>query len=422
MTRFFKNPSLISLLALSLLQSVHIYAESAPETSHELRLSEALSRALGHNPNLAAERARMKSEKASIISKFSPPDPNIGYQELNRNVSTKYWSVSQKIDFPLVYYFLGRAQIHRGNSAKAQYHDRQLQIRAELITTYYALYSVKNILNLTDGNINSVREFARVAEKKYSGGQAPQQDSMRAHVELTQLQADLRVLKQEEAMLTARLKELLNEDQSYSFNFPKSKIDAPKLSVELSEIKDFQGSFTLAKQRKALKAAQAMSLKEKMEFVPDIGVRYQQSYAGLPNDSYILGIELSVPLYFWKQTGNARAASFKVEEQRAKLASLSNKLAARLEEVKARVTTQKELLAIYETGLIPQAKTAYNSTFAGYKSGRTSFTDLLDSERALFNVRIKYYRILTDYIAQATTLERITGRELLVTDQDGGNF
>src|SRR5690606_11265266 len=77
-------------------------------------------------------------------------------------------------------------------------------------------------------NMQAVKEFARVAEKKYAAGKSPQGDSMKAHFELTQLELDLIRLTQEEEALQDNLKAVVSDPSLARVELASLEIKPPK--------------------------------------------------------------------------------------------------------------------------------------------------------------------------------------------------
>jgi len=65
---------------------------------------------------------------------------------------------------------------------------------------------------------------------------------------------------------------------------------------------------------------------------------------------------------------------------------------------------------MYGELLIPQAEESLASSEAAYTTNRQSFLDLLDAERVLFQVRLSYHRLLSDYWISLADLERAIAR------------
>ena len=372
-----------------------------------------------NNPGLSALKKIAQAEKSLVSSMASLDDPVIGVSNLNRNFNTQYGTISQKIRFPVKYYLQGKAQSSKADSRQAHVDMEKLNIRKQVISLYYSIYSIQKIIELTNANMQAVQDFARVAEKKYATGRSAQSDSMKAHFELTQLELDLIRLNQEEDALQEELKAIINDHRRKELILHKKELNTPdfderKVSETLSDLnQDIRNnSPKLKKELHLLKAAEAKSTLSKWEFMPDFQFQYQQRIGGEPIDSKIYSVGITVPLWFWKKGSESSAASSYKIAQEYKVVSTSQKLIAQVKDLKGKVKAGAKTLKIYKTGLIPQAQSAYNSTRAAYRANKTSFLDLLDSERSLYRVKTGFYQSLKIYIKNITQLESLLGLQV----------
>jgi cobalt-zinc-cadmium efflux system outer membrane protein len=59
--------------------------------------------------------------------------------------------------------------------------------------------------------------------------------------------------------------------------------------------------------------------------------------------------------------------------------------------------------------ILPQTKSAFDAVTEGYRFGKFSFLEVLDSQRTLFNARSQYLAALSDYHKAVADVERVTG-------------
>ena len=390
-----------------------------PINASSYELEELLSLAYKNNAGLKSIRNLAKAEKFQVLSAAKLSDPTIGISVLNRGQKTRYGIINQKFKFPTKYYLSGKAQNEKAKSYGFRAESKKLAIRERLIAAYYAIYSMQKIIQLSKVNIQRVSEFARVAEKKYAAGKSPQGDSMRAHFEITQLELELVQFKQEEKALQDKLKSILNDKNLSELNFYKKNIPIPKLKGRLltNLSKDLESNLKknspiLKQEFHLLEAAKAKSSLSKWNFMPDVHLQYQKGISGKPIDSEIYSISLNFPLWFWSKKSEISAAFSKEMAQEHKFSQLSQELIAKARDLEGRVRSGLKTLRIYETSLIPQAQGAYNSIRAAYRANKTSFLDILDSERSLYKVKTGFYRSLSIYVKNITQLESELGSSI----------
>lgn len=381
-----------------------------------ISLNELLQLSYKNNPGVQEKHYEWSAEHSLIASQATLDNPMVGVSELNRGLKTQYGTISQKIKFPTKYIYQAKAQQSKADSFRSRLNEKKFEVRQQVITLYYAIYSAQKVIQLTKANIESVNEFARVAEKKYSAGKSPQGDSMKAHFELTQLELNLIRLKQEEQALQDQLKSVVNSPSLKNIEISQLELSPPKFFKEkiqgdnsklLNQLKE--NSPVLRAENYKLKETEYKSTLAKWEFAPDFQIQYQQRISGEPIDSNILTIGVTIPLWFWKTGYEASAASAKKMAQEYKVKDTKLKLIADIKDLKGRVSTGVKTLEIYQTSLIPQAQGSYNSSRSAYQADKTSFLDLLDSERSLYRVKTDYYQSLRQYVSALCILERELG-------------
>lgn len=395
---------------------VILFAHPASFTGEVQSLDKVLDLAYKNNPGIAASRYSLDAEESLIASKATPDDPTIGVSTLDRNSQTKYGTITQRIQFPVKYILQAKAQSGLADSYKSKLEMKKLEIRQQVISLYYAIYAIQKIIQLKEANMQTVKEFARVAEKKYAAGKSPQGDSMKAHFELTQLELDLIQLKQEEEALQDNLKAIINQHTFEKLSLVNLNIKTPKFYP--NQVANSLPKLTSVLQNRSprvkiqahlLKEAKYKSSLSKWKYAPDFQLQYQQRIAGLPKDSKSYSIGITFPLWFWKKGSETSAASSRLIAQEYRLTDTIQQMIAKVKNLKGKVLTGVKTLKIYETSLIPQAQGAYNSTRAAYRANKTSFLDLLDSERSLYRVRTGFYQSLKQYVSHLSELETQLG-------------
>jgi len=378
---------------------------SGPDLSDLLRL------AMENNPGIQAEKYRRDAEDSRITSSATLDDPMIGLSTLNRGNETRYAVISQKVRFPVKYFLQADIQFHQAEAQAQVLREEELKLRGRVIELYYAIYSTQKTIELTKANIDAVREFARVAERKYAAGKATQSDSMKAHFEITQLELEKIRLEQKENSLQVFLRESINDEEYQRIEFFKQTLTAPVLNdrVATENKIDIGSSPLLARADANYEKMESGSALASWEFAPDLQFQYQQRISGNPVDSKIYSINISFPLWFWRKSAESSAAAAGALEAEMRKLQTLRKVHAKAFDLKTSVISDAKAIKIYETSLIPQAVGAYNASQSAYRANKTSFLNLLDSERSLFRVRQSYYQVLEGFVKKLTDLEVMLG-------------
>jgi outer membrane protein TolC len=67
---------------------------------------------------------------------------------------------------------------------------------------------------------------------------------------------------------------------------------------------------------------------------------------------------------------------------------------------------------LYRTTVLPQAEESITAAQAGYRTGRTSFLDLIEADRALRGFQLAYWRALVERESRLAEVEQVVGTEL----------
>ena len=379
-----------------------------------LTLESALQTAYGNFPRLAAQKERANAAESEVTAKLTPSSPNIGVSQLNRGNSTTYLTVEQKIDFPTKYFLKGRAQSYRADAEMSEFEMLRLFVRANVISTYYELHSVQKIIELNKQDLSRLKEISRITESKYAAGKAPQHDQMKAHVAQTETETKLIVLRQEEEALQSKLAHFLHGDTAFKAQLGSLEMRVPDVREALDRLSlsQLESAPYVNKMKHLAKAAEAENSLSGWNFAPDFKVMYQQRVAGAPENSHIVGVQLSVPLWFWGNSAESSAASARENAAKKEMMHSEHKTATDLRALKSKLLANFDLYEIFGSGLIPQALSSYNSAMAAYRANRISFNDYLDSERSLLKVKIARFRTLSQYISNLVEFEALLGKPI----------
>jgi outer membrane protein TolC len=184
-----------------------------------LSLEWCLETAQRDNPGIATDRASADAALRRIRPAGSLEDPRLGYAAVNLPVgewnfdsspmSGNQFELKQELPFPGL--LANREAAARAAAAAAEevLADRRRRVAADVERTWAALGFAQRALEITESNIELLRQIAKIAEAKYRVGAGLQQDVMRAQVELTLLLEErlgrVAALRTQEARLSALL-------------------------------------------------------------------------------------------------------------------------------------------------------------------------------------------------------------------------
>lgn len=398
-----------------------LQAESISTTP--VTLNEILEIARKQNPELLAALSRWESARAKVLATKSWPDPQVGvefwgFSRSGLNVGSaqeKWYDISQTIPFPGKLRLRGQAAHHEARREEGNYHTVEREIIAKAKEAYYQLLYANRSYQIYKGNVEIIRKFSKIAESKYAVGKASQSDVLRAQVELSKMLNMLVTMQQDQeiaqaklnALLDRPLEELVGDPQEPSLEpFDYTYSDLEKIALE---------------NRPEIQAAshhldhmKAELLAMKADYLPDTMVQYTiRTMEGRESDA-IAFFKFNLPfVWFWRQGSLVKSTRNEKSHAEAMLRSIRTMTRYAIKEFLVHVQTSKRVVDLYKTSVIPQAEQSLKVAEAGYQSDKIDFLALLDSQRALVDFQIDYYKYLSDYGTNLAHLERILGKDFL---------
>jgi outer membrane protein TolC len=420
----------IAIALVAVVCAAAAVADEAVVPPSPLPLDWCLQRAAEVNPELAVQSAMRDAARERVGSVGRWDDPRVAYEASNiptgdfdfdsTPLSGHQLGLRQRIPFPGL---LGRqrdAARKASDAAQADLDDRLGRIAGTAEVRWASLGYAQRALDITDRNIELVRQLAEVAEVKYRVGSGLQQDVLRAQVALTALLEER--LQRESALeaAAAALATVLDLPPDTALPRTTALDDAsplPELDAMVTELEEKSPVLQAARDR----IAQAEEELEatRLEGLPDvdlgIGYRIRQNVAGDPvdGDDFIsAGVTLRLPVD--RAKWRAREAERHAMVRRAKAAyrSARAELRAHVRSIHAELVRADSERKLLETGLVPQARQSLDSSRSGYEVGRVDFLSLLDSQVRLLDAELRYQRALADRRSAYAALEATLGEKL----------
>lgn len=395
-----------------------------------LTLEWCLERAAQANPEIAEESAAWDAAKERILPAGALEDPRIAYEASNiptgdfdfgsTPLSGHQFGLKQRIPFPGRLSNQRQAAESGSGAARANLEDRTQRIAGVVEGRWATLGFAQRALDITDQNIDLVRQLSEIAEAKYRVGSGLQQDVLRAQVALTVL-LDER-LQREAAVIAAGASLAAVLDLPPDTSIPRTTAledpsELPDLEPLVAALESKSPALQAARDRisQAEHAVEATRFAGLPDFDLGVGYRVRKNVPGDPvdgDDFLSAGITVRLPVdrAKWRSlTAERRALVRRAEaayrRSRAELRAALTAIHAEL----VRADRERDLL---ETGLVPQAQQSLDSSRSGYQVGRVDFLSLLDSQVRLLNAELQRERALADRRGAFAALEATLGEKL----------
>lgn len=385
-------------------------------------LEKVVSSALKDNPDLKASYQLWQASRNRISQTLAPSKPQLGvrYEGLplgSFNLS-KYelrtFLFSQELMFPSKYFSMSKMSVSESDMASSFYQDKKLEITQKSKSAYLDIFLNLKSIEIIQENLNLLEHFLKVAQIKYSTGEAPQSDILKAQVELARMNNELVTMKAMLEVSKGRLNILMNRLPSTPLSIQtdvaipdftwvlsdlqaKASYSNPMLSASKSMVDSQKSSFSLAKQG----------------YLPDFMFEYMRMKTNQGMRNWGLEFRTSIPFWFLLKEKN------EVNEKKANLLSaesgyqnMKNEISFDVQMAYVNTQASYRLMKLYQESFLAQAEEALKVAEANYSANLTDFLTLLDAQRTLRETRLDYYKAIVDYLQNLASLERAVGANL----------
>jgi len=390
---------------------------------NRLMLPELVHEVLARNPELVAARQQWEASSQRITQARALEDPTLSVQWWNFPQSFNLGQsgntiigLSQKFPFPGKLALKEEVASRSAEMTEQVLRARERDLIARVKRAYYDLFLVHKAIQIHHEQIDLLRQFVEIAIAKFRTGKGSQVDVLKAQVELAMLHQQLPVLEQRHDTAQGIVNTLLNRD-------PRFPLGRPHEPREARFDKDLDELFQMAvKARPELKAAdlavqrneQSHALAQR-QYYPDFNVAFQRFQNFQANDGFGAVVSVNVPFAFWakpKYDAAVHEAAAGIAAAQADLQTLENLTRFQIRDLLAKVRASWEVAVLYRTTVLPQAEESITAAQAGYRTGRTSFLDLIEADRALRGFQLAYWQALVERESRLAEVEQVVGTEL----------
>ena len=391
-------------------------------------LASLLDYARQNNPEVAAMRHEADASAERVTPAGALPDPRLRVELMDitrmgeqnatlspsRVGSTKY-TLSQEIPW------YGKRDLKReiaeldAEGAQGRARGTWSEIAARLKAAHAQLYLVRRGESINREILDLMVRLERVAQVRYAGGLATQQEVIRAQVEQTAMRNDLIMLENEGAMLSARINMLLARPVSAPLTAPETLPALPvpaRLDYATLEDRVRARNPRLFAEEAAIKSAEKRRELAYKERYPDFmlgvtPVQYQNSVK-----EWQLMVEFNIPLQQSSRRAMERESESMLAAARAKKEATANQVLSELAENLSGIEAARRTENLTTSSLLPQAELTFNSALASYENGKTDFTTLIEAQQQIRKARLSRIRAQSEAQIRLAEIERLLGEDL----------
>jgi outer membrane protein TolC len=389
-----------------------------------LTLRAAVDEALQRNPTLIALRAQFEAARHR-------PDQERYLMPPSFEVQIWQWPVTTLNPLNTNMYMFTVQQELPGRGKRAlraavaekdvELASNEIVVRArevvkDVTRAYTDLVVARRAIDIHLASVGLLRQFADASTIKYATGRSPQQDVLKAVVEVSKLHEDLVMHEENAASAAARLNTLLDRDPQALIG----PVDEPREEVTLPTSEELQR--VAIEQHPELKTAQLTTERAQAalavvtrESKPDFFVG--GGYMLMPREAgaWTASAGMTWPNAPWSRgrlDAKRAEATADITAAQANARAVERQIRLAVHDAYIRATAATQRAALLRTTVLPQSEQTLELSRVAYQTDRVDFLALIDNQRALLDAELNYYRALSDRELALADLARALGTDI----------
>jgi outer membrane protein TolC len=287
-----------------------------------------------------------------------------------------------------------------------------VRIASDVKEAYLQLFTARRLLDFFDEAVGLVRQLGEAAELKYSTGKITQQDVVKALVERIRLEREIVMVAEQARMAEARLNALLGRPTDAAVGalaYPTVGLLPPlDVAQRIASRQQPMLQDPVIESRIADADLKVIASERRPDWVVQGGV---MSMPGEWN-AVTARVGLTWPSAPWsakRLAAQRREAEGRREAAQAAARAIATQTAQMVQEAWVRATSAAERGTLIESGLLPRAEHTLELARLGYQADRASFLDVVDTARAVIDIRRDLVQADADRQLAIVALERAMG-------------
>ncbi len=263
--------------------------------------------------------------------------------------------------------------------------------------------------------LDLMARLEKIAQVRYAGGLAAQQDVIRAQIEQTTMRSELVTLDAEARQVNARLNALLARPASAPLAVPEALRPLPtpaRLDAAALEERVRSRNPQLFSDDARIKAAEKSRDLAYRNRVPDFMVGVQPTQYQTSFKEWTLMLEVSIPLQQASRRAQERESEAMLAAALARKEATAHQVLADLSGNLAGLEAARSLEMLATTRLLPQAELTFNAALASYESTKVDFATLLDAQRQIRQARQNQIKARLEGQVRLAEIEKLLGEAL----------
>lgn len=424
----YENKIKNTLIVLLLFAAMPAATGAAPEEPRDPQLHELIAEAARNSPEIRAAGNERLAAQHRVSPAGALDDPMLEAGVINaplasqtfrrEDMTMKMLGLSQKIPYP------GKRDLRQGVAAKDAesvayaYQETINRVLRDVKVAYFELALTVESARVVERNKQVLEQFLQISESRYGVGLGTQADVLKAQTQLSKMVDELIKLTRERRTIEAELLRALGRAPAAGTPVPAMLRlrEAPLQPDTLLETALRERPQLLGLKSLIDRSAKTLDLARK-DYYPDFDVKFSygqrdRTLEGMRRDDMV-SFTVAINLPVWRETKRDPrvAEAIALRDQAVDLYEAQrNELSSKLRQQVANAEQSRKSARLYETGVLPQARLAVESSLAAYRVNRVDFLTLLDSQMTVLNYEVSYASALSSYNKALAEIDLLTGK------------
>ncbi|HEY1676406.1 MAG TPA: TolC family protein [Candidatus Sulfotelmatobacter sp.] len=388
-----------------------------------ISLDQAIELALAHNHALKATRTQIQQNEAQEITANLRPNPTFGADSQfvpffsPQDFSGENLNETQQFDIGLSYLFeRGKKRQHRLQAAKdttavtrAQVTDDERTLAFNVAQQFISVLLAESTLQFAQEDLKGFQQEVDISEAQFKAGFIGEGDFLKIKLQLLQFQTDVSTARLAKIQALVGLRGFLgydtvpeNFDVLGDLAYQPLKGNAEDFQAKaLKQRPDYQAAVL------GITAAESQIGLAKANAKVDVTGTYNFSHVAGENSASIFA---SFPLpIFDRGQGEIARTKYALTQAQEQEKSASETVMSDVGNAYEAVKSNDEIVKLYDTGYLQQAKDSRDISEYAYKRGAASLLDYLDAERSYRATQLAYRQALSSYMTAIEQLKEAVG-------------
>jgi len=382
---------------------------------------------LARNPSVESAREGWRAALAEYPQVTALEDPMVEYSLAPLSIGADDVSygqvvqVGQRLPWPGKLALRGEIALAEAEAARENYQSTRLSLALIASLLFDQYYAVARSLELNEEHRRLIEDIKAIAEAQFEAGRASQQDALQAELELSHVLHQQVVLEARRSVIVAQINGLLHRPPHLPLPSPPEQLDPALEDVASSQAlqeEALRRRPELLRTRARIQGREAAVKLAEREYFPDFGVMGSYNSMWMAEEHrWMIGLSLNVPIQVGRRRGAVEQSEARLRQSQLQLDTASDEIRVEVERARQRAIEAQHVVRLYRERLLPAARAQIEAARIGYETGRNSFQSLIDAERSVRTLEIRYQEALAELGQRRAELQRAIGHIPGITDE-----